>query len=183
MLKSIIVCFILVFTFADFAPASSADETVHGWKYLSKRNFVDVKRSAQADRIYASVNLRTSDPDRPELRFTCSEEYGLRATLLLQPLSEGALDGGKSVRARARFTRLSVEGREPERMRWVHVKEVRALQTASSRAARMIYNAAVQGRTFTVKEPFKGEVLFDMPPVDDAFRKFSKACGVTNGEN
>nr|WP_156780855.1 hypothetical protein [Hyphomonas sp. Mor2] len=131
--------------------------------------------------MFDSVNLRTTNPDLPEVRFSCSEEFGLRVTLLLQPLSEGILDSGTRYRARARFSNLAVEGREPARVRWVHVKEVRALQSGSQKTAKMIYNAAIEGRSFSVKEPFKKDVQISMPPVDENFRTFAKRCVVTNG--
>lgn len=183
MVKTILACFVLTFTPFLFPPASHADETPHGWRILSKTTSVDVRGSAQADVVFTSLNLRMTDPDQPEVRFSCSEEFGLRVTLLMQPLSEGILHGGRHVKAKPRFSRIAIEGREAERVRWVHVKEVRALQTATQKTAKMIYNAAVQGKTFTVKEPLKKDVVFDMPPMDAAFKRFAKQCGVTNGSS
>ena len=143
MIKTILACLVLIITPYLFPPSSHADEKVHGWKLLSKTTSVDVKGNAQADVTFNSVNLRTTDREEPEVRFSCSEEFGLRVTLLMQPLSEGILHGGRHVKAKPRFSRLAIEGREPERVRWVHVKEVRALQSATQKTAKMIYNAAV----------------------------------------
>lgn len=176
------LCLVFLLFFSVSVPQFSLAQTEsHGWTFLSKRTSIDVKRSVQEDVVFDSVNLRTTNPDVPEVRFSCSEEFGLRVTLLLQPLSEGILDGGTHYRARARFSNLAVEGREPARVRWVHVKEVRAMQSGSQKTAKMIYNAAIEGRTFEVKEPFKQDVRISMPPMDDEFRTFAKRCVVTNG--
>lgn len=181
MIRNALCLVFFLFSSISFPQASKAQTESHGWTFLSKRTSIDVKRSVQEDVVFDSVNLRTTDPDVPEVRFSCSEEFGLRVTLLLQPMSDGILDSGTRYRARARFSNLAVEGREPARVRWVHVKEVRALQSGAQKTAKMIYNAAIEGRSFEVKEPFKQDVRISMPPVDDAFRRFAKRCVVTNG--
>lgn len=181
MIKNTLYLVILLVTSFLFTPAALAQTESHGWTVLSKRTTIDVKRSVREDVTFDSVNLRTTNPDMPEVRFSCSEEFGLRITLLLQPLSEGILDSGTQYRAKERFSRLAVEGREAQRVRWVHVKEVRAMQSRSQKVSKMIYNAAIEGRTFTVKEPFRKDITISMPPVDEKFREFARLCVVTNG--
>jgi hypothetical protein len=181
MVTHVICSIFFLFTSALLAPFSFAQAEPHGWTVLSKRTSIDVKHSIREDVVFDSINLRTTNPDEPEVRFSCSEEFGLRVTLLLQPLNDGILDHGTRYRAKERFARLAVEGREPQKIRWVHLKEVRAMQSRTQKAAKMIYNAAVEGRSFVVKEPFKKNVAITMPPMDDAFREFARTCVVTNG--
>ena len=182
MVKQICVTFVLIFTSSFLPFHANAQTEPHGWTVSTKQTSIDVKRSVQADVTFRSINLRTSDPAEPEVRFSCSEEFGLRVTLLLQPLSKGILHGGRHVRAKERFSRLAIDGRDAERVRWVHIKEVRALQSGSQKTAKMIYNAAIQGRSFLVKEPLKRDVEFRMPAVDEAFRRFARQCKITNGQ-
>ena len=72
----------------------TADADDANWAFNRKKTSVDVRRSAAADYVYTSVHIATTDTSLPELRFGCSEKFGLTSTIVFQPLDEGELTGG-----------------------------------------------------------------------------------------
>ena len=149
------------------------------WDAQSFRQSMDQKGSATGDYIYSGVKVWTRDKDAPEIRFGCSERYGLTANINFLPASQADGSKNRNLKLRQKTTNLTIDGREPERVPWTVIKETRTVQTRSSKHAAMIYNAVVQGLPITVKEPYKKTVTLTPPPVDQAFTWFAENCYVT----
>lgn len=160
--------------------ASIADAQERHWDAQPFRQSMDQKGSATGDFIYSGVKVWTRDTAAPEIRFGCSERYGLTANINFLPASQADASKSQNLKLRQKTTTLTVDGREPERVPWTVIKETRTVQTRSSKHAAMIYNAVVQGLPFTIKEPYKKAVTLIPPPVDPAFTWFAENCYVTS---
>jgi hypothetical protein len=157
--------------------------TAQSQHWLAERftQSMDQKGSAAGDYTYSGVKVASRNPDVPEIRFGCSERYGLTATLTFLPLSQADPAPNSRFKLRQKTTNLKIEGRETERVPWTVIKETRTVQTRSGKHAAMIYNAVVQQRPFVVKEPYKKEITITPPPVDPHFVFFVESCEVTSG--
>lgn len=141
----------------------------------------DQKGKTAADFTYSGIRINSVNPDVPEIRFGCSERFGLTATITFLPASQSDPLKSQHVKLRQRTTMLKIEGRDRESVPWTVVKETRTIQTRYSRHAAMIYNAIVQQLPFTITEPYKGKTTITPPPMDDDFKQFAKSCHVTSG--
>jgi len=151
-----------------------------GWKLYSGNMEIDVRGSAYLDKTYDYLSVRTTDPELPETRFSCSKEYGLKTTIIFEPQISRKPDP-QTLKLKVRRSRLAIEGRESVSVYWNHIRKTRTIQNRQSKAARMLFNAVVKNASFEVKEPFRDIVKIDLPPVDDEFRLFRKLCHITNG--
>ena len=165
------------FVFGVCVPYAAAE----GWALVTKNNTFDQRGERYGDAKYTSLSLFTTDKTKPEIRFSCSKARGLKTTILFQPEAEGILDGGSKMKFRTKKPVVNIEGRKPVRHAWTYFKSIRTMQTRRGETARMLYNAAVQGQSFEVKEPAHDRVSVVFPPVDDAFKQFSRDCYITNG--
>lgn len=152
-----------------------------GWALVTKNNTFDQRGERYGDANYTSLSLFTTDKTKPEIRFSCSDARGLKTTILFQPEEDGILNGGSKVKYRTKKPVLRIEDRKPVRHAWTYIKEIRTMQTRRGDTARMLYNAAVQGKSFEVKEPARDRITVVFPPIDDAFKKFARDCDITNG--
>ena len=169
-------------SFALLAVAvGSAEAQSEHWRVERFTQSMDQKASATGDFVYTGVKVSSRNPDAPEIRFGCSERYGLTATLTFLPLSQADPTKNSRVKLRQKTSNLTVEGRDTERVPWTVVKETRTVQTRSSKHAAMIYNAVVQQLSFTIKEPYKKDITIVPPPVDQSFVMFVENCPVTSG--
>ena len=163
------------------AGIGSAHAQSSHWRVERFTQSMDQKASATGDFVYSGVKVSSRDRDAPEIRFGCSDRYGLTATLTFLPLSQADPNKSSRVKLRQKTTNLTIEGREAERVPWTVVKETRTVQTRSSKHAAMIYNAVVQQLPFTIKEPYKKDITIVPPPVDQSFVLFVENCPVTSG--
>ncbi len=132
------------------------------------------------DFVYTGIKTASTNPDVPEIRFGCSERYGLTATITFRPLSEADQRDNKYLKFRYKNSNMTIEGRETERVNWTFIKETRTVQTRRNKHAAMIYNAVVQGLPITIKEPYKRNITITPAPVDDGFIEFAAGCEVTS---
>ncbi|NQY12497.1 MAG: hypothetical protein HRT81_01375 [Henriciella sp.] len=167
------ICFVIC-----LAPSAFAD----GWKLYSGQMELDVRGSVGLDQNYAFLSVRTTDPNAPEVRFSCSDQHGLKSTIIFEPMVSRTSHGG-SIRYKARRSSLAIEGRKVEHVMWTHVRETRTIQNRQMKTARMLFNAVIKNADFVVKEPLGDKIAIDLPPVDDAFTYFAKSCHVTNGSS
>ena len=165
------------FILAIFAPSVAAE----GWALVTKNNTFDQRGERYGDANYTSLSLFTTDKTKPEIRFSCSTARGLKTTILFQPEAQGILDGGRKIKFRTKKPIVNIEGRKPVRHAWTYFKSIRTMQTRRGETARMLYNAAVKGQSFEVKEPAHDRISVVFPPINDAFRKFARDCYITNG--
>ena len=171
--------FIWLILLLNVAGAASA-ETAH-WQVQRFTQSFDQKGNAAGDFVYSGVKVWSVSPDSPEIRFGCSEKFGLPATLTFLPLSQVDPAKNERIKLRQKTTSLTIEGRAPERVPWTWVKDTRTVQTRSGKHAAMIYNAVVKQLPFKVKEPNKKIVTITPAPVDESFVFFVKNCKVTSG--
>lgn len=129
---------------------------------------------------YTGVKTTSTNPDVPEIRFGCSDRYGLTATITFRPLSEADQRDNKYLKFRYKNSNMTIEGRETERVNWTFIKETRTVQTRRNMHAAMIYNAVAQGLAITIKEPYKRNITITPAPVDDGFIEFATTCSVTS---
>lgn len=151
------------------------------WNVEQFTQSFDQKGKTAADFTYSGLRLNSVNPDVPEIRFGCSERYGLTATITFEPASQSDPMKSQHVKLRQKTTMLKIEGRDRESVPWTVVKETRTVQTRYSKHAAMIYNAIVQQLPFTISEPYKGKTTITPPPMDDDFKLFAKTCHVTSG--
>lgn len=156
------------------APAS-------GWKAESFEQSMDHKGKAAGDFVYTGVRIWSTDETQPQIRFGCSERFGLTANLTFMPASDAKPASNDRLRIRQMTSNMTIEGRDTVRVPWTVVKETRTVQTRGGKHAAMIYNAVVQNKSITVKEPYKKKVTITTPPVDSDFAWFTKNCAVTSG--
>lgn len=165
--------------FGLIATSGTAQAQERHWDAQSFRQSMDQKGSATGDFIYSGVKVWTKDQDAPEIRFGCSERYGLTANINFLPASQADSAKSHNLKLRQKTTNLTIGDRETERVPWTVIKETRTVQTRRSKHAAMIYNAVVQGLPITVKEPYKKTVTLTPPPADAAFTWFAENCYVT----
>ena len=151
-----------------------------GWKLYSGNMEIDVRGSSDLDKTYDYFSVRTSDPELPETRFSCSKEYGLKTTIIFEPEASRKSEP-QNLKLMVRRSRLAIEGRKSVSVYWNHIRKTRTIQNRQSKAARMLFNAVVNNANFEIKEPLRDMVMIDLPPVDDEFRMFRKLCHITNG--
>jgi hypothetical protein len=151
-----------------------------GWRLYSGEMALDVRGSVHLDQEYDYLSVRTTDPSRPEIRFSCSDQHGLKVTILFEP-AESRQPYPKRIKYKARRGSLTIDNRKTVHVMWTHVKDTRTIQNRQPETARMLFNAVIQATDFEVKEPLKKKVRIEFPPVDDGFRAFSKSCHVTGG--
>ena len=173
---SVIVWLILLSTMTGAASAEASH-----WRAERFTQAMNQKGSATGDFVYSGVKVWSQNRDAPEIRFGCSERYGLTATLTFLPLSQVDPTKNERIKLRQKTTNLTIEGRATERVPWTWVKETRTVQTRSGKHAAMIYNAVVKQLPFTVKEPNKKNVTITPAPVDESFVFFVENCKVTSG--
>ncbi|MEM8616579.1 MAG: hypothetical protein AAGF20_06550 [Pseudomonadota bacterium] len=149
-----------------------------GWRLEAKQTSIDQRGSAVGDYSYASYSLSTTDPTKTGISFSCSDRFGLKLTLSLQPEAEGVLQPRGNVQMETRRTKFEIEGRKSERVAWTFVRELRLLQTRQQVTAKKFYNAAVTKKSFEIKEPFGPMHTVSFPPIDDSFKDFARACGL-----
>lgn len=149
------------------------------WDLERVTQSMDVKGSANEDYSYESLIARTTDASKPELRFGCSERYGLTATITFLPANDADPRKNSRIKLRQKTTNMTIEGRETERVPWTVVKETRTVQARSSKHAAMIYNAVIQGLSITIKEPYKDDVTIAPPAIDENFTWFAQNCTIT----
>ncbi|MEM7328090.1 MAG: hypothetical protein AAF437_05075 [Pseudomonadota bacterium] len=130
---------------------------------------------------YTGIKTASINPDVPEIRFGCSDRYGLTATITFRPLSEADPRNNKYLKFRYKNSNMTIEGRDTERVNWTFIKETRTIQTRRNKHAAMIYNAIVEQRPITIKEPYKKNVTLTPAPVDEGFIEFATGCSVTSG--
>lgn len=168
---------ILLCLIVSFVPISANAE---GWKIYSGNMELDVRGSVSLDQNYDFLSVRTTDPQVPEVRFSCSDQHGLKSTIIFEPMATREPHDG-SIKYKARRASLSIDGRKTEHAMWTHVKETRTIQNRQMKTARMLFNAVIQDVGFVVKEPLGEKVRIELPPIDEAFQLFAQECNVTNG--
>lgn len=151
-----------------------------GWKLFSGNIELDIKGSASRDQSYQYLSVRTANPDTPEVRFSCSEQHGLKTTIIFEPMSTREEQSG-ALKLKVRRASLEIENREKEMAMWTHIRETRTIQNRGGKAARMLFNAVYQNANFVIKEPLGDKASIDLPAVDEAFELFTKMCHITNG--
>lgn len=161
--------------------AAAGVAAADGWVLERKVTGIDVRGEAAGDITYSSVSVGTSDISQPEVRFSCSEAFGLKVTISFLPRDQGELTPGAQTAYKVRRSKLTIDGRKSESATWSHFPEIRTIQNRQGTTARQLFNAVIQNADFSVKEPRKGTVRIALPPMDDAFKNFAKSCHVTNG--
>ncbi|MEM6556920.1 MAG: hypothetical protein AAF642_13655 [Pseudomonadota bacterium] len=151
------------------------------WILERRQSSIDVRGSNAGDLTYGSISVGTADTSQAEVRFSCSEQFGLKVTISFLPRDQGELTGGERTSYKIRRSKLAIDGRESESVNWVHFPELRTVQNRQASTARKLFNAVITESDFTVKEPRKDTVRINLPPVDEAFKTFSRSCHVTNG--
>lgn len=167
----------LAATFTSF----DAEAQSRYWRAETFTQSMDQKGSVTGDYTYSGVKVWSTDTESPEIRFGCSERFGLTANITFLPASQADANKGQRLKLRQKTTTLSIDGREAERVPWTVIKETRTVQTRSGKHAAMIYNAVVQGLAITIKEPYKKTVSIKPAPVDSDFTLFAQNCPVTSG--
>lgn len=171
--------FLVLSVMASFGlPLHSA--SAEGWKMQRVMASMDVKGSATEDVTYTSSKLWTTDMSKPEIRFSCSNHYGLKVTISFEP-AENPVGRVGVASMDARSVPVWFENGEKSTAAWTVVRRLRRIQTRSSGTAISIYNAVVRGETFDIDEPFGDRVTFTPPPPNQEFADFASACAVTNG--
>lgn len=166
-----------------FATTSSLALAEEGhWRTETFTQSFNKQGSDTEDFTYTGIKTTTTNPDVPEIRFGCSDRYGLTATITFRPLSESDQRDNKYLKFRYKNSNMTIEGRETERVNWTFIKETRTVQTRRNKHAAMIYNAVVQGLPITIKEPYKRNVTITPAPVDDGFIEFAAGCEVTSSD-
>lgn len=168
--------FLLFFCAIFVSPSAFAD----GWTLYSGNMEVDQRGTNWGDQSYQFLSVRTTNPDTPEVRFSCSQQHGLKTTIIFEPMASREPHDGR-IKYKPRRSSLAIEGRKVEHVMWTHVRETRTIQNRQIKTARMLFNAVIQNADFVVKEPLRTKVTIDLPPVDDAFKYFAKECHITNG--
>ncbi|MEM7638199.1 MAG: hypothetical protein AAF269_03970 [Pseudomonadota bacterium] len=177
MLKS---CLILA-TLSAIMVHGSSEAQQRTWRVQSFTQSMDQKGSATGDYTYGGLKVWTIDQNQPEIRFGCSDRYGLTANITFLPASQVNPNKGQRIKLRQMTTNMTIEGRAAERVPWTVVKETRTVQTRSSKHAAMIYNAVIQGLPITIKEPYKKTMTLTPAAVDSDFIYFAENCAVTGG--
>ena len=148
------------------------------WKLYSGNMELDTLGSSWLDQEYEFISIRTTDPNTPEVRFSCNKQYGLKTTIIFEPKVSRKEQTG-TLKYAPRRSALAIDGRKKVSVWWTHVRKARTIQNRQKKAARMLFNAVIQNADFEVKEPFEDYVRIDLPPVDDEFRKFKQLCHIT----
>ena len=151
------------------------------WHAESFTQTYNEKGTATGDYVYEGVKVTSMNPDEPELRFGCSERFGLTATVTFLPVSQADPKDSAVLNIRQISSNLKIEGRDREYVPWTWVRETRTVQTRRGKHAAMIYNAVLQNRDITIKEPMRQDTTITPPPVNEDFRWFAKNCPVTSG--
>lgn len=170
----ILLCICAILT----APNAFAE----GWTLYSGNMEVDRRGTNWGDQSYQFLSVRTTDPNAPEVRFSCSQQHGLKTTIIFEPMATREPHDGR-IKYKPRRSSLDIEGRKVEHVMWTHVRETRTIQNRQIKTARMLFNAVIQNSDFVVKEPLRTKVAIDLPPVDEAFEHFAKTCHITNGSS
>lgn len=152
-----------------------------GWKTTRYTQSVDVKGKAAADFTYTGIMVETADTSKPQIKFGCSEAFGLTATINFVPLDEAELVAQDKVDVRVRRSNIYIEGRKPVNVLWTHIRDSRTVQTRKQQFAAMLYNAVVQSKPFEIKEPLKSRMQFTPPSPDAEFRDFAANCPKISG--
>ncbi len=152
-----------------------------GWSSEPFTQSLDQRGGAVGDFTYDGMRAWTTNDDAPQIRFGCSERFGLTASITFLPISQTDPNKSQRIKLRQMTTTMTIEGRDSVRVPWTVVKETRTVQTRSGKHAAMIYNAVVQKQPITVKEPYKKKMTIVPPPSDASFATFSKNCPVTSG--
>ena len=152
-----------------------------GWKAEPFTQSMDQRGGNVGDFTYDGVRVWTTNDDAPQIRFGCSERFGLTASVTFLPISQTDPDKNQRIKLRQMTTTMKIEGRKPESVPWTFVRETRTVQTRSRKHAAMIYNAVVQGQPITIKEPRKKNVTIVPAPSDSSFAWFTKNCPITSG--
>ena len=180
-MKPIYRTIIIGMLFATTSSLALADEG--HWRPETFTQSFNKQGSDTEDFTYTGIKTTSTNPDVPEIRFGCSDRYGLTATITFRPLSESDQRDNKYLKFRYKNSNMTIEGRETERVNWTFIKETRTVQTRRNKHAAMIYNAIVEQRPVTIKEPYKRNVTLTPPPVDDGFIAFVNGCSVTSGQD
>lgn len=170
---------LLMSAFAITTPAVAAADEGH-WRTEPFTQTFNKQGGDSENFTYTGVKTASTNPDIPEIRFGCSDRYGLTATITFRPLSESDQRDNKYLKFRYKNSNMTIEGRETERVNWTFIKETRTIQTRRNKHAAMIYNAVVQGLPITIKEPYKRNITLTPAPVDDGFIEFATNCSVTS---
>lgn len=169
---------------AMVANAAGLSAKADDWGIEVVNNSLDVKASRHEDKEYQSLKVWTKDLFAPEIRFSCSDEYGLMATITFMPAAELSTKklGNAKIDARAVSMWIGQNGEVvKDQAPWTIVRKMRRIQTRSGATAAKIYNAVVMGERITFEEPFKGRITLTPPPFDDNFLYFSRNCHVIGG--
>ncbi|MCI5046776.1 MAG: hypothetical protein MRY59_04675 [Aquisalinus sp.] len=158
-----------------FSTANAAE-----WETKSFTQKVEIRENAANDFSYDVLLTRSTDENRPEIRFSCSQEKGLVATIITRPVAEQNARlrsvREQSINYRTKSYTLRIDGREPFFPVWTRVKELQLYQTRDFSTAAKIFNAVVQGKGFEISRH-----RIDPSPIDDGFREFASKCHKTNG--
>ena len=158
-----------------FAPCAISEEAV--WHY-GKRT-VDVQLSDQPDFQFDKVYVIAQSQQGPTLILSCSERFGLSASILLGDVSIQEVLEPARRRVRARSVSVYAGEAKPRRANWAYERRTKSLQTVKQWQAARIYNAVVTGNTLHLDIERIGKRSLSLPAIDDDFRKFNSGCPAT----
>mmetsp|Transcript_14450 Transcript_14450/g.18973 ORF Transcript_14450/g.18973 Transcript_14450/m.18973 type:complete len:137 (+) Transcript_14450:39-449(+) len=83
-------------TFTSF----DADAQSRHWQAQTFTQSMDQKGSATGDYTYSGVKVWSTDAESPEIRFGCSERFGLTANITFLPASQADANKGQRLKLR-----------------------------------------------------------------------------------
>ena len=162
---------------ACFALASSAFAEETNWTYGQRT--VHAQLSHKPDFSFDKVFVMGASKEGPTVIFSCSQRFGLSATVLLQEYSPDDVFGTARRRAKARPVSIHAGNAEPKRSNWAYERKTKSLQTLKQWQAARLYNAVVTQSTVYLDIARIGKRTLTLPTPDNNFLEFKAACPAT----
>lgn len=102
----------------------------------------------------------------------------MRVTVTFEP-AESIDQNLTYVRPKTGRVGMWIDGKK-DMSTWTIVRQMRTIQSRSTATSAKVYNAVVQGKPITIREPYGGNVVLTPPPYDDNFKLFAKHCHITS---
>lgn len=174
----LLCCLVPMAAFAESEPTPSAPAQ---WEILSYTGDVQLRGKTPLSNesyTYLGLAILFEPADTPGLAISCSARHGLSVSFATDTIGLGkVMEGGKG-----RIRPFRVQFGEGEELRSKALVQSRAktYHPVRSSIAKKAFNAAILGETITIRIQGGTYITYTLPPINDAFRQFTNACGVTN---
>lgn len=120
--------------------------------------------------------LHTVTAAGPSVALTCSDSVGVQATIYLNGNSIDETRIKSTAGLQTRKGSLDTETTEEREGPWLYLRPAKTLVSTKGWQGKRIYNAAITGSPVTMTVARLGEMTFELPGVDNAFKDFAQSC-------